>query len=174
MSCRLCRDEIESISHLTTCRILAPLFSHIETHTKTKLPDTQHRLFGKGLSKSGRALFLLVWKFILITLIEWKIGAPPPNTDAILKSSWRTLIIRIKAYVHKFKLADLTSTHRPSSKKVSPLKSTTKPSPLEKANGALAPLASLTEDHELQWSQLVYENLEQLDLLTFAQRSLSV
>ena len=108
-ACRCCLAADESLSHLPDCPSLLPDWLRL-----LKLIDEPHSskavLLGVGtddqaLPLGWRALWLLVWKFTIISFTQIGLGeACRLDPSTVWEQALRRLVVRIHAKAHDFRL----------------------------------------------------------------------
>ena len=157
-ACRCCLAADESLSHLPDCPSLLPDWLRL-----LKLIDEPHSskavLLGVGtddqaLPLGWRALWLLVWKFTIISFTQIGLGeACRLDPSTVWEQALRRLVVRIHAKAHDFRLR-LVRAHGRGFRAPSPAS----------ANRIMEPLASLDEQGALTWLPALAEQLQKLGI----------
>ena len=155
-SCRCCHAAIESLSHLPDCPRMLPCWNRLlslvsEPHSsKAILLGVAGN--GQALPLGWRALWLIVWKFIIISFTQIGVGeATDLNEEAMWELALRRLAVRVHAAAHSYRrrlCAAEAKGHKP-------------PTPAS-TNKLLEPLASLNEQGDLAWHPTIADKLKSL------------
>ena len=156
--CRCCHAAVESLSHLPGCPSLLPCWNRL-----LSLVNEPHssRAVLLGISKDGhalplgwRALWLIVWKFVIISFTQIGVGeATDLNEESIWELALRRFAVRVHAAAYGFRLRITkaeASGHMP-------------PNPAS-INRLLEPLASLDAQGALAWHPTLASKLKSLGI----------
>ena len=154
IKCRLCNNTFESILHLASCSVMHGTFITLTDliNASTSLAtDTNIRLKLFGCVSNARgdthalprglfSLFLILWKFIILALVEVDTDGIPYSHDRIWRLTLDRFRERAEALAHSF---ELKLTHaRGQGRQL--------PSP-SNYNLALTPLARISDQGELTY-----------------------
>ena len=156
--CRCCHAVDESLSHLPDCPSLLPLWNRLlslvdEPHSNVAILLGVGRN-GHALPLGWRALWLIVWKFIIISFTQIGVGeAATVNVESTWELALRRLAVRVHAVAHNYRTrlgAAEVRGHKP-------------PTPAS-TNKLLEPIASLDEEGALAWHPMIADTLKSIGI----------
>ena len=162
--CRCCHAVDESLSHLPDCPSLLPLWNKLlslidEPHSSIAILLGVGRN-GHALPLGWRALWLIVWKFVIINFTQIGVGETATvNVESTWELALRRLAVRVHAVVHNYRSrlsAAEARGHKP-------------PAPAS-TNKLLEPLASLNEQGALTWHPTIADTLKSMGIEGLNQR----
>ena len=161
-SCRCCRRDIETTSHLGVCPRINEVLNHIWQVTETKVTRSPElNLFAissEPLPRGVIALHLIVWKFILIAFSRADIMHEAFDPDAIWKGALRRLISRIERVKMQVRLAHTIADSR----------NTEDIHGLSAYNKQVEGLGAFNDDGSFKYTNLLWAELNKLDLTKYS------
>lgn len=160
LTCRLCARCMERFSHIAECwkvrRIFTWLRGIARAHNVRAAPDAAFSWLAWGqdapLPGSLLALHVIVWKFVIIAFTAVDTRGTKWNGDAICDQATCRLATRVRAHAEGVRRWRLQQTGRDLDSVPGPV--------LERWRRAVEPLATYTEQGELQWTRDMQVRLE--------------
>ena len=151
--CRCCMGPTEHLAHLADCPALLPLWERIATLGNLECTPRLALLGVQGneaMPMGLAALWLIVWKFTIISFTQAGIEGTPVCIESIWNQAVRRLVGRAHSALHVFRRSRMAAVGKGAP-----------PPATEALNKLLRPLGTVSQAGVLEWSPSFKVHLEE-------------